>query len=67
MAIIFRLSFSFRSGGPRYSYRMNNNPEQKKLIGYRLSYRYGDNIYHTETRNQPGPTIRLQLDSSPVD
>jgi hypothetical protein len=67
MAIIYRLSFSFHSGGPRYSYRIDNKGEQKNIIAYRLNYRYGDNIYDIETRNQPGPTIRLQLDSSPVD
>ena len=64
MTIIYLLSFSFRSGGPRYSYCIDNKGEQKNIIGYRLNYRYGDNIYNTESRNQPGPTIRLQLDST---
>jgi len=41
--------------------------DEESIIGYRVSYRYGDNIYHTETRNPPGQTIRVRVDISPVD
>ena len=41
--------------------------DEENIIGYRVSYLYGDNIYHTETRNHPGQTIELQVDLRPVD
>jgi len=40
--------------------------DEETIIGYRVSYLYGDTIYHTETRNHPGETIELQVDVSPV-
>jgi uncharacterized protein YcfJ len=41
--------------------------DEEIVIGYRVSYLYGDSIYHTETRSPPGKTIRLRVDMSPVD
>ncbi|MBT4523270.1 MAG: hypothetical protein HOC23_24980 [Halieaceae bacterium] len=41
--------------------------EEEKVIGYRVSYRYGDTIYHTETKTHPGRTIRLRVDLRPMD
>lgn len=40
--------------------------DEENIIGYRVSYRYGDTIYHTETREHPGSTINLRVDLSPV-
>jgi uncharacterized protein YcfJ len=40
--------------------------DEEKIIGYRVSYEYGGNVYHTETRNPPGPTIQLQVNVTPV-
>ena len=40
--------------------------DEEKIVGYRVSYRYGDSIYQTETRNRPGATIQLQVNVNPV-
>ena len=41
--------------------------DEENVIGYRVSYRYGDNIYQTQTRKHPGNTIKLRVELSPVD
>ena len=41
--------------------------EEEQIIGYRVSYRYGDSIYQTQTRNHPGATIQLQVNIKPVE
>lgn len=41
--------------------------ERENIIGYRVSYRYGDDIYHTQTRVHPGPTIKLQVELNPLE
>lgn len=41
--------------------------DQETIIGYRVSYRFGESIYQTQTRNRPGQTIDLQVDLNPVE
>lgn len=41
--------------------------DEENVIGYRVSYRYGDNIYQTQTREHPGNTIKLRVELSPAD
>lgn len=41
--------------------------DEEQIVGYRVSYQYGDSIYQTETRNRPGATIRLQVNVKPVE
>ena len=41
--------------------------DEETIIGYRVSYLYGDTIYQTETRTHPGQTIELQVDLKPVN
>ncbi|MEH6517018.1 MAG: glycine zipper 2TM domain-containing protein [Halioglobus sp.] len=38
----------------------------EQIIGYRVSYQYGDTIYQTETRNHPGESMTLHVDLRPV-
>ena len=38
-----------------------------QIIGYRVSYQYGDTIYQTETRNHPGESMTLHVDLRPVE
>lgn len=40
--------------------------DQENIIGYRVSYLYDDRIYHTETRQRPGPTIKVRVEISPL-
>ena len=40
--------------------------DQENIIGYRVSYLYGDRIYQTETRQRPGPTIKVRVEISPL-
>ncbi len=40
--------------------------DEEQIVGYRVSYQYGDSIYQTETRNSPGATIQLQVNVKPV-
>jgi uncharacterized protein YcfJ len=44
-----------------YEYR-----EQEQQRGYRVSYRFGDSIYTTRTRNQPGSTIAVRVSLDPL-
>ena len=41
--------------------------DEENIIGYRVSYLYGDNIYQTQTRAHPGKTIKLRVELSPAD
>jgi uncharacterized protein YcfJ len=41
--------------------------ERENIIGYHVSYRYGDSIYHTQTREHPGQTIKLQVELNPLE
>jgi len=41
--------------------------DEENIIGYRVGYLYGDNIYHTQTRDHPGDTIKLRVELSPAD
>lgn len=41
--------------------------DEENIIGYRVSYLYGDNIYQTQTREHPGNTIKLRVELSPAD
>ncbi|MFT6285509.1 MAG: hypothetical protein ACJA09_000244 [Alcanivorax sp.] len=38
-----------------------------QIIGYRVSYQYGDTIYQIETRNHPGESLTLHVDLRPVE
>ena len=40
--------------------------DQENIIGYRVSYLYGDRIYQTETRQRPGSTIKVRVEISPL-
>jgi len=40
--------------------------DEENVIGYRVSYLYGDTIYHTQTRDHPGDTIQLRVELSPT-
>lgn len=40
--------------------------DEEQIVGYRVSYRYGDSIYQTQTRNHPGTTIQLRVKVNPV-
>lgn len=41
--------------------------ERENIIGYHVSYRYGDSIYETQTREHPGQTIKLQIELNPLE
>lgn len=41
--------------------------EKKSVVGYRVSYRYGDTIYQTRMTTPPGDTIKLRVDVQPVE
>ena len=38
-----------------------------QIIGYRVSYQYGNTIYQTETRSHPGESMTLHVDLRPVE
>lgn len=40
--------------------------DRTEVVGYRVSYRYGDTIYHTRTAQHPGETIRVRVDVTPT-
>lgn len=40
--------------------------DHENVVGYRVSYLYGDRIYQTRTRQHPGSTIKLRVDISPL-
>ncbi|MDZ7783230.1 MAG: hypothetical protein U5K56_10010 [Halioglobus sp.] len=35
--------------------------EREVVSGYRVGYEYGDDVYYTQTRHRPGPTIRVEV------
>mgnify|MGYP003678529852 CR=1 FL=1 len=39
----------------------------EEVTGYRISYRYGGNIYHTHSSRHPGDTIRVRIQLQPLD
>jgi uncharacterized protein YcfJ len=41
--------------------------DSERVVGYRVGYRYQDNIYYTRTETPPGDSIRLRIDVSPLD
>jgi uncharacterized protein YcfJ len=41
--------------------------DSERVVGYRVGYRYQDNIYYTRTATSPGDSIRLRVDVSPLD
>ncbi len=41
--------------------------DEEQIIGYRVSYQYGDRTYQTQTRDRPGATIQLQVNVKPVE
>ena len=41
--------------------------DREEVVGYRVSYRYGDSIYHTRTAAPPGETIRVRVELQPLD
>ena len=41
--------------------------DREEVVGYRVSYRYGDSIYHTRTAAHPGETIRVRVELQPLD
>jgi uncharacterized protein YcfJ len=40
--------------------------EHERSNGYRVSYRFGDNIYTTHTRSAPGETIPVRVRLEPM-
>jgi uncharacterized protein YcfJ len=40
--------------------------EREEVTGYRVSYQYDGNIYHTTTRRDPGDTITLRMSLEPL-
>jgi uncharacterized protein YcfJ len=41
--------------------------DTERVVGYRVGYRYQDNVYYTRTATPPGESIRLRVDVSPLD
>ncbi len=41
--------------------------DQENVIGYRVSYLYGDSTYETETQYPPGSTIKIRVELIPVE
>ena len=41
--------------------------DTERVVGYRVGYRYQDNIYYTQTATPPGATIRVRVDVSPIE
>ncbi|MEZ5599398.1 MAG: glycine zipper 2TM domain-containing protein [Pseudomonadales bacterium] len=41
--------------------------EQEELAGYDVAYEYGGQVYHTQTRRDPGPTLRVRVHISPAE
>lgn len=40
--------------------------QHDKVVGYRVAYEYGGNIYHTTLDNEPGDTIPVWVDVKPA-
>lgn len=41
--------------------------EQEELSGYDVAYRYGGQVYHTQTRHHPGDTLRVNVRVDPAE
>lgn len=41
--------------------------EESVATGYRVTYEYDGRLYHTNTRQHPGDTIRVRVDVRPAD
>jgi len=41
--------------------------DSERVVGYRVAYRYQNNVYYTRTDTAPGESIRLRVDVSPLD
>ena len=41
--------------------------DSERLVGYRVGYRYQDDVYYTRTATPPGDTIHLRVNVSPLD
>jgi uncharacterized protein YcfJ len=39
--------------------------DREEVTGYRVGYEYGGNIYYTQTREHPGPSIQLSVILNP--
>jgi uncharacterized protein YcfJ len=39
----------------------------ERVLGYRVGYRYQNDVYYTRTLEPPGDRIRVRVDVSPVD
>ena len=40
--------------------------ETEKVVGYRVSYEYGDRIYHTRMDQHPGKRVKVKVEVTPV-
>jgi uncharacterized protein YcfJ len=50
----------------RYDRYDRDGRHDERVIGYRVTYRYGGQTYHTTTPFHPGSTIRVRVDVDPV-
>lgn len=41
--------------------------EEEKVVGYRVRYSYNGNEYTTQTKHDPGDTLRLKLVATPME
>jgi uncharacterized protein YcfJ len=41
--------------------------DSERVVGYRVAYRYQNNVYYTRTATAPEETIRLRVAVSPLD
>ena len=41
--------------------------EKEKVVGYRVSYAYGDKIYQTRRSSHPGDKLKIIVDITPVE
>lgn len=39
--------------------------DKEQITGYRVGYRYGDNVYYTRTTHRPGSTMRVNVSIEP--
>lgn len=39
--------------------------DKEQITGYRVGYRYGDNVYYTRTTHRPGSTMRVNISIEP--
>lgn len=46
---------------------VHDTVEEERVVGYRISYRYRGNTYHTRTERDPGDTIKVKLSITPVE